>query len=515
MKLSAAARLLALPLVAAPARAQANCGLAPLEIHESIGVQAVKVGAVPASSTALRSYNMMPADSFDDALYFMDQGTGKIYAYNEADHSVTKVFDIETSEVPAGVDFDWAYLGAPNAFTFKVQSMTQGNSADEVYVVLQSQTLPDDWDAPDAPMPAPGAFAGHLCNGTDFYEDIYRMGRNPSCLAQFYIDGAPTPVTYVVFVKYALEAGTGQLVAPEPFFVGQTQVTHGHMGGGIATVDGGKVLWATGDALLFGTDGRWAPQLDDQTQGKILLIDPAVKGKYNIVAKGVRNSQQFRVVNTRDWNPSHPKNIDFLVFMDIGGATAEEVNVLPLKKIMNTKHIDNFGWGRSIADGKAREGTFYVQPGYLGFLGQPMCQAEAPSPEEGFIQPWIQFGRDPNEVFHGIISFAISYESFDKLEMLWAEFNTGKVMGTTSKWWGGAVQESFYLKLYDEQMNELPKGFNDLTVAELGSDATAGWGGERGDPRLFHFPDGSAGLLVERTGAIYKITEVVRPDVPQ
>jgi hypothetical protein len=32
-------------------------------------------------------------------------------------------------------------------------------------------------------------------------------------------------------------------------------------------------------------------------------------------------------------------------------------------------------------------------------------------------------------------------------------------------------------------------------------------GGERPDPRFFNFPDGTAGMLLERTGAFYKLTE--------
>ena len=32
-------------------------------------------------------------------------------------------------------------------------------------------------------------------------------------------------------------------------------------------------------------------------------------------------------------------------------------------------------------------------------------------------------------------------------------------------------------------------------------------GGDRGDPRFFNFPDGTAGMLLERTGAFYKLTE--------
>jgi hypothetical protein len=32
--------------------------------------------------------------------------------------------------------------------------------------------------------------------------------------------------------------------------------------------------------------------------------------------------------------------------------------------------------------------------------------------------------------------------------------------------------------------------------------------GQRPDPRFFNFPDGSAGVLLERTGDFYRVTEV-------
>ena len=32
-------------------------------------------------------------------------------------------------------------------------------------------------------------------------------------------------------------------------------------------------------------------------------------------------------------------------------------------------------------------------------------------------------------------------------------------------------------------------------------------GSERGDPRFFNFPDGTAGVLLEKTGVFYKLTE--------
>jgi len=36
----------------------------------------------------------------------------------------------------------------------------------------------------------------------------------------------------------------------------------------------------------------------------------------------------------------------------------------------------------------------------------------------------------------------------------------------------------------------------------------SGLAGGRPDPRFFLFPDGSAGVLIERTGAFYRLTQI-------
>ena len=94
------------------------------------------------------------------------------------------------------------------------------------------------------------------------------------------------------------------------------------MGGGIVTVDDGKILWSTGDYTIYGIEGRYAPQLDREWCGKIHLIDPSAKGSYTTVAKGVRNSQQMRIFSKIDRKPNLTNARKFLAFMDIGGVTA-------------------------------------------------------------------------------------------------------------------------------------------------------------------------------------------------
>jgi len=508
MNYSVASRALSLLLLAALARGDDTCAPEALEFHTSIGMQVEKVGSVPTDATNPWSYNMMPADNLD-RLYFMDQQFGKIYCYDEADKSVKKVFDMSTPEqqLPEGIDLSWTYGTA--AQTQKVHAMSQGRSIHEVYVVLMSKTLPAGWTQADATLPAEGAFPGYACkdgvgfNETHFFPDMYRMGLQPDCFSSG--SGLESFTGYEVFTSFFVHPTQG-FVNPNVFFVSEIQVTHGHMGGGIVTVEDGKILWGVGDCLLFGTDGRHAPQLDDEICGKILLIDPNNRS-YDVVAKGVRNSQQFRIVNSGDkergWDNKWAK--DYLVFADIGGVTAEEVNARSLKKILKTNVVDNFGWGRSIVDGKSREGTFYLEPGVMGILGtEPPCKSNAPVPEPRFVQPWVQFGRTATDFYYAISSFAVAYESFDKLELIWSEFNTGYILGTTGR--GLNKKEKpvtgHKIKLYDADMNELVNGCNDLVKKEQGE-----VGYYRGDPRLFHFPDGTAGVFIERTGVFYTLTE--------
>merc|ERR1712048_19932 len=153
--------------------------------------------------------------------------------------------------------------------------------------------------------------------------------------------------------------------------------------------------------------------------------------------------------------------------MDIGGVTAEEINAVKLADILDTSTIENFGWGINTKDGKRREGTFYVGPGSAGVLGtEPPCEESAPVPEEGFIQPWIEFGRTEFDFFYGITSFVTAPNSFDKLEVLWTEFNTGLVLGSEDPAEMGdsytGPGTGYKLKLFDEDGIELVNGFNDL-----------------------------------------------------
>lgn len=512
-----------------------SCAPKSLEFSETIGLKVEKVGSVPVINTGAFTYNMAPMDNFDgDSIYFLDQNNGLIYSYSTSTGDTQTLFDMNSSPVPDGLTLDWTYGGA--SATYRVKSMTQGLSSDEVIVVFASSTLPTGWTEADAKLPPPGAFGQWVCSpesegGMVWIPDIYRPGILPECFASG--AGLPTFVAYDAFYKFKIV--DGELVHPEPFFVIESAILPGHLGSGIVTVDD-KVLWSSGDCTVFGVDGAYAPQLDHEHCGKILSIDPNSKGVYDIVAKGVRNSQQMRVFTPKPAenfpkSPKSPKSTNkapkmrskagrnsnralkfgkapksrkYVAFMEIGGVTAEEVNAFPIDSI-GGPDMPNFGWGRNLDDGKTREGTFYVDMGIGGVLGtQPACAEDAPIGEPGYVQPWIQFGRTATDFFYGICSIAVPTSGTDKLKLLWTEFNTGKILGTEATFVEGAPPaKSYKLRIYGADGMYLENGLNDLVKEELGEVFYY-----RGDPRLFHFPDGQAGVFIERTGVFYKITEV-------
>ena len=342
------------------------------------------------------------------------------------------------------------------------------------------------------------------------------MGTVPDCFENG--AGLVTRTNYDVFYKYTIV--NGELTKPVPFFVAEVNVAPGHLGGGLATLPDGNILWSPGDCTFFGIDGHYAPQIDSEWCGKIHMINTDKVGKYRTVAKGVRNCQQIRLCKQSNNSVSIQKGkkknekggkkskrvlSEFdVAFMDIGGVTAEEVNVIKLKNLFAKKSMPNFGWGRNQQDGKAREGTFYINPGMGGVLGtEPPCNSDAPLNEKGYVQPWIQFERSDTDLFYAITSLALPSKNVKTVKLMWTEFNTGIVMGTPyEKTKNGGPVTSFKYKLFDTKGKELTS-LNDLVQEKLGE-----VGYYRGDPRLFHYPDGSPGLFMERTGVFYKLTEI-------
>jgi hypothetical protein len=308
-------------------------------------------------------------------------------------------------------------------------------SGSRVYVIFTSTTVPGG--VPQRLSPRPGADAWQL---------LYR----------FDFDGA---------------------VLSNPAAITALQVrSDGHTGGGLTMTDDNTLLFATGEGGDSGEDGREYAQDPANHLGKILRID-ATTGATDIVAVGLRNVQ--RLVIDSAGGDAH------LVAADIGGWVAEEINAIALGGLLQGGSPRNFGWGRNAADGRAREGTFYVDRS-----GQPV--GAAPVPEPGFTQPIGQFGRERAE-FIAVTGPVASAQSFSRIRYLIGELVSGSVYALTGSPTTSS-QSVFRVSLVDSASRVIT--LRDLT------------GGGRPDPRFFNFPDGRAGVLLEATGDFYRLTEV-------
>ena len=119
----------------------AVCSPDPLEFSKTIGMKVEKVGSIPTNTTDAWSYNMAVADNFDDKVFFLDQLMGKIYCYDPSSgDEPALLFDMATSTIPGGLTLDYSAPGASQVF--RVHMMSKGKTADEVYIVFSSSTLP-------------------------------------------------------------------------------------------------------------------------------------------------------------------------------------------------------------------------------------------------------------------------------------------------------------------------------------------------------------------------------------
>jgi hypothetical protein len=212
---------------------------------------------------------------------------------------------------------------------------------------------------------------------------------------------------------------------------------------------------------------------------------------------------------------------EYALLRDIGGVTAEEVNAVPLADLLDTENVENFGWGIRAGENFAREGSFKVTRGNrFGQFGvDPSCISEQTLEEEaGFILPYMQFGNplSAGGAFYGISSATVADASFDEIKVAATVFNENidgtdaarLIIGVENYDDNSALIQPYIATLYKEvdgDLVELPDGFTNLVEDELGLD-----GPERGDPRVFELPDGSAGVLIERTGKFYKLEELER-----
>jgi hypothetical protein len=305
---------------------------------------------------------------------------------------------------------------------------------------------------------------------------------------------------YVMFTTFTVPSGIPQRPSPRPGadawqvlyqfdFDGMTLSnpraitalavrSDGHTGGGLTVLNDGSLLFATGDNGDAFEDGLAYPQDATNHLSKILRIDPT-DGSMQVVALGVRNVQRLAVYSEGD-----AAHVDFA---DIGGSLAEEINSILLADLMTDGSTHNFGWGRNAADGLAREGTFYIdESGH--------AVGAAPRPEPGFLEPVAEFGREDATLI-AVSGPVSSPRSFSRITSLFGDLPGGFVYGLV-----GSVQmteqDVFRINLVDANLQ--PVTLLGLT------------GGKRPDPRFFNFPDGTAGVLLERTGNFYRLTELAK-----
>jgi hypothetical protein len=269
-----------------------------------------------------------------------------------------------------------------------------------------------------------------------------------------------------------------------------------HHGSAMLTLDDGRILYVTGDALPFGLAGDVAPQDEASHLSKMLIVDPA-DGSIEVAAKGLRNVQHMEFVSARGLTE------EWIAFADIGGWTAEEVNTVRLDDILDTSVVENFGWGL-YSDGLAREGTFYVGPGQAFSVGTPPVVGFAPVPEAGFVQPHAQYERPilapapgTGDPLGGLASSGpVTSQDFKRITMLFSDLDSSRLYATLDPL--DTVDATVYtLKVVDEAGNEY-ESLEALT------------GLPRVDPRMFRFADGSPGVLLEATGDYYRLKEVLK-----
>lgn len=260
--------------------------------------------------------------------------------------------------------------------------------------------------------------------------------------------------------------------------------TGGHRGGAVLVEDSGHILMTIGDHLPFDRDGGDAVQDVTRSSGKLLRIDPAT-GAVDVVARGLRNSQRMI------WADDSKSRV---VWSDIGSVTAEELNSLSLAALHDLAVVENFGWGKD-EDGLVREGLFFVAR-----QDQRVVTATglAPTPDPGFEQPFASWGRT-GEGFFAITGPVASAQSFDQIDFLVSDLVNGTLAAVVGAQFDAVDNPLLQVALVDAEGQ--PTDLRTLA-------------GGRPDPRFFNFADGTAGVVLERTGALYRLTEVAPVPLP-
>lgn len=280
-----------------------------------------------------------------------------------------------------------------------------------------------------------------------------------------------------VLCEFAFDGKT--LSKPRPIVALQVR-SDGHTGGGMAVLADGALLFATADNGDAGEDGRAYPQDAGNHLGKILRIDPS-NGTTRVVALGVRNPQRLDL-GVREGEM-------YVDFADMGGSVSEELNSIRLTDLLQAGRINNFGWGRN-ADGRAREGSFYIDAAGKATGRVPEAG------EQGFLLPVAEVGRGARPAF--ALSGSVAPPTASGVSMLAADLVSGDMF---------AVAASRQSRAQPMTTVELRNTGGTVTLRQLA-------GKERPDSRMFYFPDGAPGVLVEKTGEFFRLITEVHPQAP-
>ena len=292
------------------------------------------------------------------------------------------------------------------------------------------------------------------------------------------------------YLLYAFDFDGRSLTRPRPIVALQER-WDGHSGGGMTVLPDDSVLFAAGDNGDSYEDGGVDAQNPANHLAKIVQIDPAT-GAVKVVAVGVRACQRL-TIDTFDGDPR-------LTFVDPGGWVSEELDSIRLADLLGPKP-PNFGWGRAATDGRSREGTFYIDR-----IGNSTAKATVGEP--GFVQPVAEFGREKLSQF-AVSGPVHSTASFRTIMFLFGDLVSGAVYAVTGAPAALHLSDAVSAVTGAPAALHLPV-FAVTLVDGQGQPVTlkALANAQRGDPRFFNFPDGTAGVLLEATGNFYRLTEV-------
>jgi len=465
--------------------------------NSDLTVELIYAGEVP-NNTISATPNIASPVKHKQEMFIVDQH-GAIFKWSKKNEQTVKIFDI--SQAPP----ELTLTNNPEA----ILNVVGGRSKKNLYVVFSSPTLPSELNAGpyktnECSLPTDGS--QRVCDLPELIEthphligiggtntfDMYRMGTVATGLAFLPL----ISMSGVYQILYEFHYDGEKLSKPRPIIALETQAGLAtHRGGGMTLTKDGQILWATGDAVVFGLQGRYLPQDNTSHIGKILSISPKT-GAIKVMAKGQRNVQRLQLVI------SEKQKDNLLAWTNIGGWVSEEFNIIRVKDL--NKH-PNFGWGceknipgtvQCALNAKTREGTFYVTLGTPLTFGTPPKAGDAPIPEQGYVQPFSQYGRIQPFSFAAITGPVISKKSLNKISALFGDLPSGAILATTAPLLSkGAI--TYKVNLFDEYGNPL-----------AGNSLNALNGGNRVDPRFFLFPDGTAGVLLEATGKFYRIKEI-------